>query len=201
MRKLHGVTGAPDDRAQARAGEEQQARNREQDAEDRGAGRPEADRHDRLERLADGAAVRLAEGEQQSGHRHRKPELERADVDELAARDDERTERYEHDRCQVRRSPDGVGDEVTDRAPAESEPENRSEEHAQADQGEPDELRMMMRPRPATPARPLLHAAGRLWGHLVDPPFARHPRALLAPGRQSCRENEAVSIPKYVGAS
>ena len=58
VRDADRVPGAPHDRAQARSGQEQRPRDREQHAEDRRTGRAEADRGERLERVADGAAVR-----------------------------------------------------------------------------------------------------------------------------------------------
>ena len=79
-------------------------------AEDRRAGRAEADRDDALEAVADRAALRVAEREQQPGDRDAEAEPERPHVDECAARDDQRAERHEDERRQVRGGADGCLD-------------------------------------------------------------------------------------------
>ena len=55
-----------------------------------------------VEAVADDAAVRRAEREQQPDERDDEPEPERPHRDELAARDDQRADRDEHDRRDVR---------------------------------------------------------------------------------------------------
>ena len=105
------VARAAEDRAQARARQEEHAGDREEDAEDRRAGRAEPERDERLEAVADEAAVRGAERQHQPGQRNGEPELERPNVDERALRHHQRPERDEDDRREV-----GGG---ADRAPRE----------------------------------------------------------------------------------
>ena len=180
MRELDRVAGPPDDRAQARTREEQQAGDRQQHAENRRAGRPQSDRDDGLERAPDGAAVRIAEHEQEARQRDPQTELERTHVDELAPGDDERSEWHQHHGRQVCGRPDRTGHEVGDRAAVEPEPQDRRQEDAQRDEGEADQLRVVMRPRSTAPCA-FLHATRRLRGRLVDPPFARHAWAFSLP--------------------
>ena len=126
------MPGPAQDRAQARAGEEQQAGQRQQDAEDRRAGRAEAERDQIFEAAAEGAAVAGAERQHQADDREREAEAERANVDERAARDDQHAERDEDERRQVGGVADALLDQMADRAAVEAEPEDGGEEDARA---------------------------------------------------------------------
>ena len=136
------VAGATQDRAQAGAGQEEGAGDRQQDAEDRGAGRAEPERDERLEGVSERAAVPGAERQHQAGERDGEPELERADVDERALGDHQRAERHEDDRREVRGRAEPALHEIADRAAAEPEPEHGREKDADRAEGEPDQLRM-----------------------------------------------------------
>ena len=132
-------------------------------------------------------------------------EPERADVDQRALRDHQHAERDEHERRDVGGRADRGADEVADRSAAEAEPEHGCEEDADRAEREPDQLRVVMcvgRPRArGFLAATLLDAARCLRGRLVGPLLARHARHFALVRGQSFRVNEAVSIPKYVGAS
>ena len=118
---------------------------RQQDAEDRRSGRAEPERRERLEAVADDAAVTRAERQQQAGERDCETEPERAHVDQLALRHHQRAERDEHERRDVGGRPDRGLDEVADRAAAEAEPEHGRQEDADRAEREPDQLRVVMR--------------------------------------------------------
>ena len=187
------VAGPAEDRAEARAGQEQHSGDGQEDAEDRGAGRAEPQCDERLEPVADETAVRGAEGQQQTGERDRKAELERPHVDERALCHHQGSERDENDRCEIRRSADRALCETCDRPAAEAEPQHGGEEHPDGGEAEPDQLGMLVsvrkaKPFPtALPHRPFLDAAGRLRGGLVGPLAARHGGALRAAAGQSFR--------------
>ena len=68
---------------------------------------PRPSRDHALEAVADRAAVRVTEREQQAGDRDAETEPERPHVDELAARHDQPAERDEDERSQVRGGADG----------------------------------------------------------------------------------------------
>ena len=144
MRAVQLVAGAAEDRAEARAGQEQDARDRQEDAEDRGAGRAEPQRNERLEPVADEAAVGGAEGQHQAGERNRQSELERPHVDERALRHHQGAERDENDRREVGGSADRALREICDRPAAEAEPEHGREEHPDRGEAEADQLGMLV---------------------------------------------------------
>ena len=197
MGAAHRVPGAAQDRAEARTGQEERAGDREQDAEDRRAGRAEAERHERLEPVADETAVRRAERQHHPCECDAEAEPEGAHVDERALGDHQRADRYQDDGRQVGGRTDGRLDEVRDRAAVEPEPEDGREEDAAGGQAEADELGVVVRVRPRLLlAAALPDAAGRSRGRLVGPLLAHHARVLRGGVRQSCRAYDAVSIPK-----
>ena len=121
------------------------AGDRQQHAEDRRAGRAEADRNHALETVADRAALSVAQRQEQPGDCHAEAEPERPHVDECAARDDQRAERDKDERRQVRGGADGCLHGMRDRPTAEPEPQDSGDEDARADEPEPDELGMRLR--------------------------------------------------------
>src|SRR6202007_2099912 len=97
------------------------------------------------------------------GNAHDQAELEGPDVDELTARDDERTEWNENERREVGGGADSGRREAAHGAAGEAEPEDRAEEDPDPDQGETDQLGVVVRPcTAAPPGRAFLDPAGRL---------------------------------------
>ena len=204
VREVDDVAGASEHGAEARAGQEGQPGDGRQHAEDGRAGGPEPGCDDSLEAVADGPAVCVPEREQHARDRDTETKPERAYVDQLAACHDQPADRDEDERCQVRGGADGGLHGMRDRPAAEPEPQDGGDEDARTDQPEPDELRMRLRDvelAARLPAAALLDPAGRFRGRAVGPLLARHRGALRPAGAHSSRSNEAVSIPKYVGAS
>ena len=152
---------------------------------------PSAEGDEPLEPVPEETAVAGAERQHQAGERDAQAEAERAHVDQRALRDDHHAERDEDDRRQVGGGADRRVGEVLDRAAVEAEPEDGGEEDAEAGEAEADQLRMLVRVGERIPAalahRPLLDAAGRLWGGLVGPLSARHEGALRVAAGQSFR--------------
>ena len=144
MRALDGVPRAAHDRAEAGAGQEERAGERQQHAEDRRAGRAEPERDERLERVSERAAVTGAERQHQPGERDAEAEPEGPDVDQFALRHHQGAERHEHQRRDVRGSPHGRLHEVADRPAAEAEPEHGREEDADRAERQPDQLGIVM---------------------------------------------------------
>jgi len=181
VRGAHRAPGASEDRAQTGASQEEHPRNREENAEDRCTARAEPEADKVSEALAEQAAVAGAETEHQAREREAEPEPERAHVDEGAPRDDQRTERDQHERGQVGGCADPSMDEVRDGAAVEAEPEDRGQEDAKPGQAEAHQLGMVVSVSPLRLCAALLHARGRFRGRLMDPPFTRHARH-FAPG-------------------
>ena len=169
------VPRAAEDRAERRAGQEQDAGDREQDAEDRRAGRTETERNDPLGSAAHGSPVPATQGEHQAEQAGGQPEAEWTDGNECALGDDEHSHRDQDHRRQVRGIPDRIADEMRDGAAAQPEPEDGREKDADRDEGKADQLGAVMcrHPcalRPRTPLGP----GRRFWGRLMNPPSARH---------------------------
>src|SRR5581483_2336403 len=135
----HDVSGAADERAERGAGQEEDAGDRQQDAEDRAAGMADAEADDALEPGPEQPSVRAPEREQQPEQPDREPEPERAHVDELAAGDYEGADRDERERQHVRGPADRGGGGVADGAAREPEPEDAGEEDAERAGGEAGE--------------------------------------------------------------
>ena len=176
MRRAHRAAGAAENRAEARPGEQEDAGQREHDAENGRAARADRERDEPLEGLAEPAAVVGAERQLEADERDRQAEPERADVDEPALAHDQGTERHEDDRREICGRPDPAAHEVGDGPTAEPEPEDRRQEDAEPGEAEPDQLRVVMAARllPLDLGAAFLDPRRSLRGRPVDPLGARH---------------------------
>jgi hypothetical protein len=102
------VPGAAEDRPGRGTRDEEQPRNEERAADDRGAGRADQRRERPTDRHSDPASGVLSEERHQPQEAHPPAEPERADVEELAACEKQDAERDERHREHV----GGVADDV-----------------------------------------------------------------------------------------
>jgi hypothetical protein len=123
--------------------------------------------------------VGVAERQHQAGDGDRQAGAERADVDELAARDHQRADGDERDRRHVRAPAEcrdePVRDRAADDASVPAQVEDAAEEEPERDEPEPPELGMVVRLRATGPGALLLaDARGRLRAQLPCALAARH---------------------------
>ena len=158
-RALHHVAGAAQDRARRCSADEQEARQQKRAADDRGA--RVAD--ERGERAADREPDEAARVLAQQGHEAEEPdphaEPEGTDVEQVAAREQQPSERDQRDRQDVGGASHDVrehsGEPGADGATVEAEIQDRREDEPEREQGEPEQLVLVGRARSL---RPLLHA-------------------------------------------
>jgi hypothetical protein len=162
---LRRARGMADERSQRGAGNEQRSRDEKEAAEDLRAGVAEQAAEDEVERLAGGAAPRLAEDRHDPERQDDEPGAEWAHVDELRARDHEPAEREQHERnadpARAEEAVEAGVDLVADVASVPAEPERNGEEDAEEDEREPDQLGMLLPPGSLRARTFLLPHAGR----------------------------------------
>ena len=168
-RAVEGAAGrgrsAPDDRSGRGAGEQEDAREDGQDADQCGSGTTECEPDEVAERAPDVAAL-APEREQETEAEDEQSRAERTHIDQAAATDHQPADDHEHDGEHVRRAADQRLERVTD-PPADvpavpARPEHRRQEQAERDEAEPDQLRMLV-PASGLALRALRlpHARGR----------------------------------------
>ena len=139
---------AADERAGGGARDEQHAGEHERDADDDRARAAENPGEPSAERLADGAAVVLAEGDQQADGADHEPRPEGAQVDELAADEHQPADRDQRERDERRRGSERrlepVGETRADRPAVPAEPDERREHEPERGQPEAPELGMVV---------------------------------------------------------
>ncbi len=160
MRRADGGAGSAQERAERGAGQEEDPEERQQHAEDRRPGRPDALRDEVAELSPDPAAVRGAEREHQPDDGDAEAEPERADGNQGAPRDDEAAERDQDQRRDVGGPADHAPGRIRHRPAAQAEPEHARQEDPERGEPEPDQLRVMvtgalLRPPPRLAGRRL----------------------------------------------
>ncbi len=165
VRAADGVPRAAEERAERRAGEQEQADDEGRHADDRRAGRTEQRGEEPVELASDPAAVR-AEREHQPEGADREAGAERAHVDERAAGDHQGADHHERDREHVAGVADDRRDRVRDRTADDSavpaEVEERAEEDPERDEDEAPELGAVGVGAPGLRPLPLPDPGGRL---------------------------------------
>src|ERR671931_173181 len=196
---VHHAAGPTYDRARRGARYEERAREEREDSHDRDAGAPEREPEPPAENGAEVAALVPAEREHQSKRDHDQPGAERPDVDEVAPRHhqraDDRQGRRQAERGGTDQFVQAVRDPTADVAAVPAGPEDRSEEDAQRDEAESDQLGMLVAARLVVSLRALLDALGharleraslatarhaRLLRRRTDLPFTRYPTGAAA---------------------
>src|SRR3954447_13754824 len=172
------MAGAPENRPERRAREEQRTDEEQQDAEKGRAGG--ADRH------ADGAAEKLpqvaalipAESDHQPEREDEEARAEGPHLDEGAPGDHQAAEADEGDRHEPGGAADEgiepVGHRAADIAAVPARVDDAAEEEPEREQPEPPELRMLQPPRPRGLGRALLDPRGSLGTQLALALLARH---------------------------
>src|SRR4051794_4000582 len=144
---MKAATRAAEDRSERGSREQQRADEHQEDAEEQRAGGTDRDPDSTAQQLSDVAALVLAERDHEAAAEHGHPGAERPDVDERAARHDQRAEHGECDRHDVVRVPDqpveAVAQPAADVAAVPAEVEDGPEEEAERDRSEPPELRVL----------------------------------------------------------
>ncbi len=161
---LHHVAGAPEDRAGRGARHEQESAEQKCPTDDRRAGRPDERRERSADRHPDPASRVFAEQRHEAEEAHPHAEPERADLEQLAACEQQPSEGDEREREHVRgvahHIRQDVGEPRANGATVEAEVEDRREDEPEREQRQAEELVLVLR---ALSPCPLLHARRDAW--------------------------------------
>ena len=185
------VAGAAEDRAGGGAAHEQRAADEEGAADDRRAGVADETGERPAEREPEEASAVAAEQRHEPEEPDAEPEPERADVEEVAAREHEPADADQRERQHVRGAAEDRLEHVREprahRAAVEAEVEDRGEDETERGQPQAEQLALVVRPRAALGGPPLHPRRDARTKRPPLPPPARHePRFDAARGR-SCR--------------
>ena len=181
---MDGPAGTSDHCARRSAGHEQAADQQRQDSGDRDPRRADREREAPAEQCSEVAALVLAERDHQANGEYDEARAERPDVDEVAARNHQRSHDHERRGQAERGAADGrvepVADPAADVAAVPAGPHHEAQEDAERGEAEPDQLGVLVPADLGLLRRALAALDARRYARLEGASFpaARHARLL-----------------------